>query len=261
MADSKHTSVTAGKNNPKYASNDSSGKKGKVPPHPGVVYTVKRAAETDGHSWHVFVSSNRLFVFNGLELVKDTAKRKEVRFLYSFLKQKPDIRFWLYPGCEETDDLTPDEYTPRYPCIEFVPVTDDEENIMRTWRKPDWFKHFWMVPLEEPEYFNMFGREVIGISEIELFNGRGTYTATWCDGCGKPYEGYIKGDPRRRYCSDECRRKAYAEKRQHLNEFKRMRRLETLRCQICGGLFEARAGAKFCGNRCRQANYRKTNRG
>lgn len=257
MSDVQPASVTGAKNTTKSTPKCSTGKRGARPIPWGITYTVERANKNEGLCWHVFVKMNRLIVFDGMLKVKDAIGKRESHFLYSILKKKPGIRFWFFPNGSEEDYLVPDDFHPIYPCAEFAPIPDYEENVRKTWEYSDWMDLDLGIK-QESEYSNLFGHPVDGRSEIEIFNGRDIFGIYACDGCGNMFEGPIKGDPRRQYCSDECRKKAYARKRRHFREGSRIIRLETLRCQNCGGLFEARAGAKFCSDRCRQAHHRRS---
>lgn len=72
-----------------------------------------------------------------------------------------------------------------------------------------------------------------------------------CSRCGEEFE---TTDPRRKYCSGECKKKVFIEARR-----KKTPQPREQRCLNCGGIIEARRGAKFCAHRCQQAYWRKKN--
>lgn len=80
-----------------------------------------------------------------------------------------------------------------------------------------------------------------------------------CKWCGKPFSaGYVS----RKYCSDECSKKACnAKKAEHRREkTERMRKAGQLTriCEVCGEKFESvRSDRRFCSPKCARAARRK----
>lgn len=75
-----------------------------------------------------------------------------------------------------------------------------------------------------------------------------------CKFCKRPI---INIDPRRDYCNESCKNKAYRDRKEKNGTI--VRRVS---CIHCGELLQnKRGGAKFCSDRCRQAHHRAHQRG
>lgn len=79
---------------------------------------------------------------------------------------------------------------------------------------------------------------------------------TKCLGCGRTLF-QLRDYHQVWFCSRACTLKAQTRRQKELRQARR----PVLHCEICGREFEAvRSDAKTCGNRCRIALYRKSNR-
>ena len=70
--------------------------------------------------------------------------------------------------------------------------------------------------------------------------------ATNCANCGKEL---APGNPRKKYCSDECRQRAIGRRRYHSQKTRDFRELT---CEHCRQTFQGRPSKKFCSDQCRR---------
>lgn len=192
---------------------------------------------------HVFVSKDRLMVFNlgdrGLHKVLDKTDSQGIKISWPSLKNTNNAIFWLIPGRDEEAEVLP---WSELLCTEFYPIINLDFLFSGNYRRPH-IKSW--VPLYND-------RDLFGHSW--LFPEKSVYTLS-CHYCGDKFE---TTDIRRKYCCDWCKRKNYTKRRKRINEKRHEALLNKRRCLNCGGLFEGRAGAKFCGDTCRQAHHRKS---
>jgi|GEM_PF-3375635 len=212
-----------------------------------------------------------------------------VAFFESMWNQKPAQVHWFVPELEEHKDDTLKSlrriwfdsrpYAPMYP---YIPYHKRFEQIFDEWSLQQWdvwlrWFLWWMgnrnpIPKMakttcmaayppaiiagethlQPKRLQAVYTVIPYLPEAWIFKNHPPYIKA-CKFCKHPI---INIDSRREYCDEACKNKAYRDRKKRNGKI-----IRHASCIHCGEILQdKRGGAKFCGDRCRQA-YRRTHRG